>query len=246
MIDTGKSEAADSGGQSSVVGVAILLGATVIALGVLTASVGTLIDGQTARSDATRVADGLDETLEPVERTGHHAGQVSFTDGTLRTAARDLRVYDASGLVASYEIDALVYEHGDRRVGFVGGAVVRGREDGAWLVSDPPILSGAGDESLVVGAAVLGAGHASLGGDGTTARLETNVSHSRRELPADRYRVTIETATPAAFKSYFEAQGATVSRRDIDSDGIVSVVAEYPGTRTTYLVEHRMRLEVGA
>ncbi|WP_135364268.1 DUF7289 family protein [Halosimplex halophilum] len=230
-------------GQSSVVGVALLLGMTVVALGVLTASVGALVEGHAARADADRVAADLQSGLRPVESTGHRTTTVRFAGGRLYTAERRLRVSDAAGTVAAVDIGALVYENADRRVAAVAGAVVRGRGENAWLVEDPPIVGSDSNGVLVVGAANLSATPSSVGG-GVTAKLSANVTHDRRSLGRGRYEVAVETEAPAAFERYFADRGASVSRSDLDGDGVVSVVAEFPGRRRAYLVEHRMRLEV--
>lgn len=235
----------DRRGQSSVVGVALLLGATVIALGVLTASVGTLVDGHTARSDAERVAQDFDDLLRPVETTGHRSGQVRFADGTLRTVERDLRVRDSTGREVHTEIGAAVFEHGNRRVTSVAGAVVRGVKDNAWMVDPPPIFGSRSNGVLVVGAAKLNGSGQAVGGERVTARLSTNVSHERRTLGRETYEVAVETAVPGPFERVFEERGATVYRQDIDGDGVESVVAAFPGRRQAYLVVHDMRLEVG-
>jgi len=231
-------------GQSSVVGVALLLGVTVVALGVLTASVGVLVEGHTARADADRVAADLESGLRPVESTGHRRATVRFASGRLYTAERQLRVSDATGVVANLDIGALVYEHGDHRVAAVAGAVVRGRGENAWLTDAPPVVGSDGDDVLVVGAANLSATPSSVGGGQVTATLRTNVTHDRRSLGSGRYEVAIETRAPAAFERYFADRGATVDRSDLDGDGVTSVVAEFPGRRRAYLVEHSMGLEV--
>jgi flagellin-like protein len=231
-------------GQSSVVGVALLLGVTVVTLGVLTASVGVLVEGHAARADADRVAADLQSGLRPVESTGHRTATVRFGGGRLYTAERQLRVSDATGTVANVDIGALVYESGDHRVAAVAGAVVRGRGENAWFVDSPPVVGSESNGVLVVGVANLSANPSSVGGGRVSADLATNVTHDRRSLGPGRYEVAVETAAPAAFERYFEQRGATVDRTDRDGDGVVSVVAEFPGRRRAYLVEHRMRLEV--
>jgi flagellin-like protein len=231
-------------GQSSVVGVALLLAMTVVTLGAVTASVGAVLDGHVARTDASRVADGFESGLRPVETTGHHRGSVRFTEGHLSTVERDLRVLDGGGVVASVDVDALVFESESRRVASVAGAVVRGQADNAWLHAPPPITASRDAGVLVVGATRLNTSDGTVSGAGITADLATNVSHDRRRFGDGEYRVAIETRTPRAFVAFFEAQGATVTYRDFDGDGVESVVASYPGRRTLYLVEHDMRLEV--
>lgn len=240
----GRRTAAADRGQSSIVGVALLLGMTVVALGALTVSVGTLVDGQAARADAQRVAQGLEAGLQPVETTGHRTAEIRFGGGHLETVDRELRVYDATGIVATVDIGGLVYENGNRRVAAVGGAVVRGQGENAWTVDQPPISGSETSGVLVVGAPKLNTSGEAVGGGQTTARLTMNVSHDRQSLGTGTYRVAVETSAPAAFERVFEDRGSTVSRRDIDGDGVVSVVASFPGRREAYVVEHDMRLEV--
>ncbi|WP_018256302.1 DUF7289 family protein [Halomicrobium katesii] len=229
--------------QSHVVGVVLLLGLTAIAMGGLTATIGTIVDDQTASADATRVADDLDAALRPVETTGHRSATVSFADGTLGVEDRELRVLDSSGVVATVETDAVVFESEQRRVGAVAGAITRGRGDNTWLRATPPITSGPG--VLVVGAQRLN-GTGSVGGTGgVTTTLRTNVTHDRQALGSGEYRVAIETATPDAFERFARERGLDATVRDLDGDGVPSVVIEFEGTRTAYLVVHDMRLEVG-
>lgn len=232
-------------GQSHVVGVALLLGITVVALGGLTLTVGSLVDSGTASADATRVADELDAALQPVETTGPRTRPVHFTGGSLQAVERDARLLENGSVVASHSVGALVFEAGDRRVAFLAGAVVRGRGDAAWLVSEPPVVASDRDPVLVAGVPRLESGHVAVGGEGgTTASLRTNVSHDRTDLGRGHYGVAIETETPRPFERYFADQNASVSRSDIDGDGTESVVATYPGKRRGYLVVHNLSLEV--
>ena len=235
----------DHRGQSSVVGVALLLGATLVALGVLTASVGTIVDDHAARADADRVASDLDGAIQPIETTGYRTARVRFTEGRLGTVQRDLRINESGSTVAEVSIGALVYERGDRRVRSVAGAVVRGRDENAWTVDPPPIVGSESTGVLVVSATKLNASGASVGGGRVTATLATDVSHERTSLGSGEFSVAIETAAPAALESSLRERGAsTVETKDIDGDGVPSVVATFPGTRTGYLVVHDMRLEV--
>ncbi|WP_226012196.1 DUF7289 family protein [Halomicrobium salinisoli] len=230
-------------GQSHVVGVVLLLGLTAIAMGGLTAAVGTIVDEQTANADATRVASDMGNALRPVETTGHREGSVTFGSGRLSVKDRELRVMNDSGTIETVETDALVFEAGDRRVASVAGAVARGREGNAWLVDDPPITSG--PDVLVVGAARLN-GTGGVGGtDGVTTTLETNVSHDRRSLGDGEYRIAVETATPGPFERYAEERGVSSTIGDPDDDGVPSVILDYGDRTRTYLVIHDMRLEVG-
>jgi len=236
-------------GQSSVVGVALLVGAAVVSLGALTAGVGLVVEEHAARADVARVAADLDGAIDPVETTGRHRGRVSFTDGTLRTAERDLRVLDATDgrVLERVDVGALVFESGERRVASVSGAVVRGRGEGATLRTPPPVTASSGDGGvLVVGAARLGGGRVAVSGNGgTTATLRTNVTHTRTDLGRGTFAVALETATPVPFASWFADRGARTRVEDLDGDGVPSVVARFEGERRAYLVVHDLNLEVG-
>lgn len=230
--------------QSHVVGVALMLGIAVVALGGLTAGVGNLVDSQAASADSQRMADGLDRALEGPERTGYHSHEVHFSEGRLWTADRTLRVLENGSVLTEEEVDALVFEHGDRRVVSVAGAVVRDNGNSAWLTAAPPITHSERNEALVVGAPVLNAGNVSVAGRGVTRSLETNVSHDRRELGRGNFSVAIETATPEAFARRFES-GTSIDRRTFAGDEHESVVLTFPGTPRAYLVVHDLSLVVG-
>jgi hypothetical protein len=74
--------------------------------------------------------------------------------------------------------------------------------------------------------------------------LATTVRHDRTAHGEGHYRVAVETATPGPFERWFTERGATVERRDIDGDGVESVVATFDGRRTAYLVVHHLNTEV--
>ena len=233
--------------QANVVGVALLLGVVVVALGSLTASVGTVVEQNAASADATRVAADFGRALAPVEATGTNRGRVSFTEGEMRTEPRELRVLNDTGVVRTVAVDALVFTGGQRRVAFLAGATVRGRPGNARIRSPPPITAsrdGGPNGVLVVGAPKLGGSVAVSGTGGVSFLLATNVTHRRTNLGNETFRVAVETATPDAWARQFESQNATTTTRDFDGDGTTSVVARYPGRRVGYLVVHEMRLEV--
>jgi hypothetical protein len=236
----------DTDAQSHVVGVVLLLGLTVVALGGLTAVVGTVVDGHTATADETRVANTFETAFRPVEQTGHRTVRVRFTEGRLTAAERELRVLNDSGVQRTVPVDAIVYDSGDSRVRFLGGSVVRGTPGNAWLETDPPVTATRDDTAVIVGAPIVNASGGTVSGaGGVSAGVRQNVSHERERLPADNYSVAIETETPRPFAEYFQRVGATTRVSDLDGDGVRSVVAAFPGRRTLYLVRHDMRTEVG-
>ena len=232
----------DRRAQSHVVGVAILLGIAAVSMAGLTATVGTVVESNTAGVDADRVAADLDAALSPVEVTGRHRGTVSFTDGRLRSVERTVRVSNGSGEVRAVEVGGLVWTGGDHRVAFVAGAVVRGPPGNAVLDAEPSLASSAG--TTVLGVAVLGEERVSFAGGGRVP-LSTRVTHDRTAYADGNWRVAVETSTPRPWREFFERRGAVTSTRDLDGDDVDSVVAEFPGDREFHLVVHRMRLEAG-
>jgi hypothetical protein len=232
--------------QANVVGVALMMGVTVVALAGITAGIGGVVEDVTTRADTNRVAAELESSLRPVETIGSHEGTVRFASGELRTTTRELRVLDGTTVVSNVSVGGLVFSAGEKRVRYVAGAVVRGRAGNAWVVHDVPITASPGNGGvLVVGAAKLNASHQSISGHGTDTTLHTNVTHERHDLGRGNFSVAIETATPEALARRFQSEGAAVALHDFDGDGTTSVVVRYPGTRDGTLVVHDMRLEVG-
>lgn len=230
--------------QSHVIGVALLLGVAVISLSALTASVGVLIEQQTTSADATRVADGMDTAFSPAEMTGTHHERLSFSEGTLRSSGRQLRLLTGSNVVRTVDVNALVFTTGNSRVAFVSGAIVRGSPGNAWLHTEPPITRSSDGDMLIVGASKTGTADAVSGAGGVVATLRTNVTHTRERIGNGTYAVAIETKTPGPFNRYFADRGGTVERRDIDEDGIESVIATFGSKQEVYLVIHDLNAEV--
>jgi len=231
--------------QSNVVGVAILLGVTVVALGALTASVGTVVDQHAAASDTRRVAGDLDDALQPVETTGVHRGDVAFTDGKLDLVERQVRVLNTSGVVATVDANALRFSAGSREATYLAGSVLVAGD--GWARARSPLAVAADSGVLVVSVPAL-RGNVSLaasgGGSGVTRTIRSNVSHHRRSLGDAGYRVAVETEYVDAVAEQFESMGATTTTRDFDGDGVRSVVASFDGVRTGYLVVHETEVSV--
>jgi len=233
--------------QSHVVGIVLLLGITTIALGGLTTVVGSVVDGQTERADGARVATTLAEELRPIEGSGPDELLLRFSEGRLRTVDRQLRVRSGGTTEREVEIDGFVYTSGSSRVGFVGGAVVRGQPGNAWLVRSPPVTVTRDNSTLVVGAVRLNESGTVLDGTGgVTATVRSNVTHNHESLSREDYRITIETATPEPLARELEARGASTTVTDIDGDGVPSVVMDVNGQQRLELVVHDMRTEVNS
>jgi hypothetical protein len=233
--------------QSNVVGVALLLGIAAVGMAALTAGAGVVLDQQAASADAALTADRLAGELDPTA-TGVQTAALRYGSGTLRTADRQVRVYRDGERVAAVDADALLFEQaGGPDAAFLAGAV---RIGGKRFVREPAItLARTGDRR------VLGVGVAALGGEavrhgaraGGRLRVRLDVTHDRRHLGRGQSEagktvtVAVETTRPGLWERYFAAQNASVSVRDVDGDGVASVLARYRVARA-YLVVHRMRL----
>ncbi|MCL9814176.1 DUF7289 family protein [Natranaeroarchaeum aerophilus] len=238
----------DDRGQSNVIGVALLLAITVIGIGGMAAGIGAVIDENADAADATTVADGFDDSLQPTSTTGHRIGEVRFTSGQVGIEPRQLRVLNETGPIETVPVDALVYKSGETRVAYHSDAVVRGAPGNAWFRTEPPITVDQRSEGpIVISAAQLNASHIGIGGNSDQpVQLETDVSHERHDLGTDSYRIAVETSTPGPWERYFEETGATVETTDrqFAGDSETSVVASVDGDRTAYLITHDLRLEV--
>jgi hypothetical protein len=152
---------------------------------------------------------------------------------------------DDDGVVWAGHAGAVVYADGDQRVTGFAGAVVQS-EPGRSRLAAPSRIAPA-DGRLYVGVPVLnasGADGVSTGNHRLAVTLRTDGEAARQRLPASGYRVGIETSTPAAWERHLRERGATTTRRDIDGDGVPSVVASFGGERAVHLVVHDVRLDL--
>ncbi len=232
--------------QSHVVGVALLLVASTVAIGTLTVGVGELVESRAASTDAERVADGLAEAVQPRETTGVRSRAVRFGGGSLRTVDRQVRISRNGTTVRSYDAGGLRYERGSQRVIVVCGAVLRQSGGSGWVVREPPIAGSERRRVLLVGLARLGDADTAVSGtSGTAVPIRTNASHGRESLGNGTFAVAIETGGAAALARHFEREGVPASVRDLDGDGVPSVRARFPGVRQGTLISHDLALEVG-
>ena len=233
---------------SSVVGVALLLGVTVVSLGVLTAGIGVVVGDGASSVAADRAASDLRTALGARE-PGVHETELRFADGRLRPLNRTVRVFDGDGEVANVTAGGLELTVGDRRIAFVDGGVAVGRMGDARLRGGPSVAVGDGAVLLSV-TRVNTSGVPTVTASGrATVHLQTEVTHARTDLDAIEgpYRFAVETATPGAWERAFadRADVTVLDRRDDDGDGVPSVAFELPPGRALRLVTHEVRVEVG-
>lgn len=235
--------------QSHVVGVTLMVGITVLALGGLTMSIGSVVDAGASQAEADRVADGMATVADPSGVVGATESELRFGDGTLRVEERTMRVDPDGQDPIRVDSDALVYEVGDYSVVGAHNAVLRVASGGAAMVSAPSIVADREDGGvLVVGAPAIDGPNESVGSSGSAARvgLRTTVEHDRTDLGEQPVEVAVETAHPRPWAEYFEERGATVVERErsYPDDRHDSVVARFEGDRQGYLVVNEAEMEV--
>jgi len=229
--------------QSNVIGVALLIGLTMVSLGALTATVGTVVDSNAAVGDVDRVASDLDGAIEPLESTGTGTGRVTYTEGSLGAEARTVRVFRDDDLVVSRETDAIVYERGEYGVTAVGGAVIRDHAGSRSVESAPPVSASA--EVVTIGVVDLAVEDVAVDGSGPVTRtLVSDVAHERVvEGDSGEWTVTVETPHADPWVRSFEDAGATVYTGQFDEDEHGSVVATFEGDRRGHVVVHQVETE---
>jgi hypothetical protein len=234
----------DARGQTAVVGVALLLALTVLAVGGLTATAGSIVDDGATTAAATRVGADLATALGPT--TGDSETTIELTDGTIRVVNRSVWLLKGDDVVWAAHAGAIVYADGDQRVTGFAGAVVRSDDGGSRMVAPSRIAPAR--ESLYVGVPVLnatGADGIATGDRRLAVTLQADAETARDTLRADDYRVAVETRDPEAWERHLADRGAATERRDIDGDGTPSVVASFDGPKTVHLIVHDIRLDVG-
>lgn len=226
-------------GQSSVIGVALLLAVTVVAVAGMTAIVGSVIEDRAATAGIERAGAAFDEALDP-GAVGPGRDRIALPGGRLRVVERTLQVRRPGGPVVTLDVGGLVYAADDRSVTYVSGALVRATRAGATVRGDRPVRADDGD--VFVSAVVLGASPGrGIDADATTFR--TNVTHDRRTVARGNYRIALETRAPDAWATRLDAFGPTTTT-DFDDDGVPSVVVDPDGSGRIYLTIHRLGLEV--
>lgn len=224
-------------GQSSIIGVAVLVAVTVLSVGALTVTAGTFVEDGVAAANTQRVADDLAR----ISSDGDDLTRIEFSRGTLSVEPRTVRLLRGEGSVVTVEVDALVYESRGRRVTYLNGALVDGRGNQSRMRGPTPVVVGS-DRVLVDLVALNASGPAGVGGtDATAVTVRTRPTHEYRTLETGQYAVAVETETPGAWERTFADAGLTPSRRDFDGDGVPSVVGRVPDAAAVDLAVHDLR-----
>lgn len=225
-------------GQSSVIGVAVLVAVTALSVGGLTVAAGTFVSDSVAAANTQRVADSLGELGD----RGSGTVRVEFSGGTLHVESRTVRLLRGGEPVETVAADTLVYEHRNRRVATLGGVLVEGRGNQSRLEGPLPMVA---DRSrLFVDVVALNAsGPTAVGGSSPVAvAVRTNTTHEYRTHREGQYAVAVETKTPTAWERAFSERGFRLSRADFDEDGVPSVVVHAPEEATVDLAVHDVQV----
>lgn len=139
--------------QSEVIGVVLLLGLTITAVGITVGLGSTALADVQSSADVQRI-EGTMTQLDSKASLVAHGGSTSQRVRLDPGRSADVRVDDGAG-VMRIEVEAenaagdletttrnvtlgtIVYERGDERVAYQGGGVWRSNGDGSWMVSPP-------------------------------------------------------------------------------------------------------------
>jgi hypothetical protein len=233
-------------GQSAIIGVALLLGLTIVSVGVLTAGTGILVDEAAKGADAKRVADRMATAYNPSTLEGSATLSLALTGGQVSTAERRITVRRFGDVVAAFDTNVLQFEEGNHQVTVIGQAIVRGQAGRARFVRTPRLVTlfgSDGDRTLSISIVALAGRIDQTVTNQEPLRLHLNGSHDRRNPGAGRYTISIETATPGIWQDYLTDIARSVRIVGDDSSGTKLVVAELGRVSRARLIVHRVEVE---
>ena len=228
-------------GVEGIIGVAVLLVVTVLAVGALTTVMGSMVTAGVAHAEVATVGGTLTMVTaaadDPTMRT------MVVRSGTLSTDTLSLEI-SGGGITVLEEVEALRYRSDDHRVSSefgmqihtidgepvtVSGQRIRRAED-RLLVGVPSVRLREVDTVTATGQAVR------LG-------LLPRVDVDHRRLPPARYRLHLETAHPSVWEHVLEGVGAQV-HSGADVGGIVRVSARFEEPVAIEILTETIELEV--
>ncbi|ERG99465.1 MAG: hypothetical protein J07HQX50_00611 [Haloquadratum sp. J07HQX50] len=234
----------DTRGQAAVVGVALLLGVTVVAISGLTATTGSIVADGIAVADLDRVSGQLQHSLATTnypKRT-----EIRLTRGQLQVANRSIWLLEGGSIQWAGHAGAVIYTDGPRELVAFGGTVVQATPESVSQRGQPRIATA--PDSLYIGVPLLdtsGLDAVSTSGHQLSVGLTATVESDQTMLAPATYAVGIETDYPEVWAKALTATGAsTTTQRDIDGDGIVSVIGHFEQPRAVHLVRHIVEIQL--
>lgn len=245
-----------SGGNQGLV-LALVAAVTVLALGGLTAGIGSLIQGGASTVEAERAADELGAAVDPKEIVGTRERSVDLRGGTVDVKAHRIRIVDADGLaiheseatvpiVEELQSDALVYTRDDQTIRLRGRAITTSIDGDHSLHREPGIITD--DDTVVLGIGLLQTDDEKLEDRSAAVTVIAESEHERVTYPEQAYAIAIETPHPDIWEPYLESTGASVETTgaQFPDDDYHSVIATFAGERELVLVRNDVTVEVQA
>ena len=212
--------------QSEVIGVVLLLGLTITAVGITVGLGSTALADVQSSADVQRIEGTMTE-LDSKASLVAHGGSTSQRVRLDPGRSADVRVDDDAGVMRieveaenetgeletttrNVTLGAVVYERGDDRVAYQGGGVWRSNGDGAWMVS-PPEFHYRGD-TLTLPLVTIGGGNERLG---DAAVVTGDAGHPEGLFPAEgvsnpllggNVTITVESEYAEAWGRFFESR----------------------------------------
>ena len=212
--------------QSEVIGVVLLLGLTITAVGVTVALGSTAVSDVQSSADVQRIEGAMtqvDSKASLVAHGGSTSQRVRLdpsrnadvrVDGDAGTMRIEVEAKNETGgvetVTKNVTLGAIVYERGGERVAYQGGGVWRANDDGSWMVS-PPEFHYRGDTLTLPLVTIEGAN----GRLGDAAVVTGRSEHPEGLFPSENVSnpllggnvtVTVESEYAQAWGRFFETR----------------------------------------
>jgi hypothetical protein len=228
-------------GQQGIIGVALLLLLTVIAIGTMTSLLGGAVTGGVAQAELRTVGTTLATVTAPTDDPTMQT--MLMRTGTLETHPGTLWITGAD-IAIEQEVGTLRYGTGHHRLSSEYGTQIT-TVDGEVIAVEGQRIRRVGDR-LYLGVPSMGlAGVDTIATNGRAVRVgvRPRVDTQHRRLPRGRYQVRLETDHPSVWVQMFEEVGARV-HIPRSTAGTPVVTADFEEPITIELLSQRVQLEV--
>jgi flagellin-like protein len=228
-------------GVEGIIGVAVLLMVTVLAVGGLTSVMGSMVTGGVAHAEVATVSGTLTMVTaaadDPTMRT------MVVRSGTLSTDTLNLEITGGDITVAE-QVAALRYRTDDHGVSSEFGTQIHTIDGEPVRVSGHRIRRA--DNRLLVGVPSVRLREVdtvATNGQAVRLGLLPRVDVDHRRLPPARYRLHLETAHPSVWQQILEGVGAEVHTRAA-AGGTARVSATFDEPVSIEIITETIELEV--